>query len=174
MKVDVSLSALDVPPLDGPHELAWSYLLDAIFADAYHAGVAFLHVSVPDPALVAEVELRAELSDGRPSGDTRALALLGAMRDVPQDAERLYLLAFGMMAPAALRRLPKHPISGWSIEHRLGAYTWKARAWGAAIRWAAFRKRPDLVDRAMLAMRRDFARPGDATAYYRLGTWSRT
>lgn len=154
----------------GAHELAWSYLLDAVFADAYHAGVADLHLSLPDAALLEEVRIRAELTPQVEAARGVAYAFLDNSRTVPAGTDRLYLLATGMRRPRPAR-------SGgarWREVFGLCVYTPRARLWGVAIRWASLRGRPDLVDRATFAMRRDFVATRSPLARYRLSAWSRS
>lgn len=165
--------AIPVPP-QGQHELAWSYILDAIFADAFRTGQGRLDVWLPHEGLFDEVRLRADLSGRRGVESGRAMAFLGGMQEIPVDVRRLYLLAFGGIAPMALRRSSRAPSrSRWRKEDHLSTYTVKAMLWGIPIRLAGAARRPDLVDRATFAMRRDFASGSDPMAYYQLTTWSR-
>mgnify|MGYP001095036867 CR=1 FL=1 len=173
MKTQIEVSALPgFPDVSGPHELAWSYLLDAIFADAYHAQLGILHLQLPSPSLVAGAELRAELSSAREGSSGAGVALLGCDRTVPTGVRRVYLLRFGRLAPRGLQVLPAPDVTSWRLEHRLSTFTLKAKLWGIPIRVASGVGRPDLVDRAMFAMRQDFSRSGVASSYYRLSTWS--
>ena len=164
---------LDLPAPTGPHELAWSYLLDGIFADAYAAGVGDLRVSLPIPQLQDLVELRAALTRSVPSADGRASALLGADREA-DDGARTYVLGFGSLAARTLRRLAPPALEGWTLATELSVFTLESRLWGLPIRAAGIAGRPDLVDRGMRAMRCAFARSGHRHAYYHLAVWERS
>jgi hypothetical protein len=161
------------PPPVGPHELAWSYILDTIFADAYHTGIASLHISLPTKQLYDDVTLRAELSQTTRKNGQHALALLGKDRNVAGNYGRIYLLNFGATAPRTLQRLSVKDLPGARREYQQSLFSLKARFWGIPIRLAHAMKRPDLVDRAMFAMRRDFAQTEDPYAFYRLSIWSK-
>ena len=163
-----------LPPPTGPHELAWSYILDAVFADAYHAGVTDLDVEVPTADLDEDVQLRAELSGQQSEGSSRAVMTCRPDAVVPNEARKWYRLGFGRLAPAALRTPATAPPAGWRHRETWGYFTLAARFWGLPIRAAYVLRRPDLADRAMAAMRRRFARPGDRSAYYVLDVWSRS
>ncbi|PZA06433.1 MULTISPECIES: hypothetical protein [unclassified Meiothermus] len=163
MELEVQLNPLPgFPRLEGAHELAWSYLLDAIFADAYRAGVRRLKVVLPHPELQAGVELRSRLTP--PSGASTALALL-APAPLGQ-AERIYTLEFGPLAPASLRRTkPLRP--GKEPEQRLYVYTLRARLAGVGMRLPS----PAASDRAWRRVRQSFASPQPAPSFYRLFIW---
>lgn len=172
MRVEVAVSPLPMlPPPLGAHELAWSYLLDAVMADASGAKLGALQVSVPDAALAEEVRLRAELSC---EGERARLgaALFGAEGAIPTGTTRLYRLEFGVLAPRALRRLRTKVPDGWRCEAQLSVYRVQAKGWGGLIRLGALLGRTDLGDRAVFAMRRSFAAPGHPLAYYHLSVWS--
>ena len=162
-----------LPPPTGPHELAWSYILDAVFADAYHAGVSALDAVLPTGLLDDDVQLRAELTRPRAGSAYRAVFGCRADPSALSGAVRWYQLGFGRLAPAALRAHKVKPPTDWRREACWGYFTLAARAWGVPIRAAHTLRRPDLVDRAMAAMRGSFARPGDRGAYYVLDVWSR-
>lgn len=179
MNVEVSVSPLaGLPAPVGAHELAWSYLLDAVMADAHRLALGALHVSVPAPDLSGELQLRAALSRGeqQPAGAGVGAALLGSERTpataVPADATRLYSLEFGVLAARALRRV-RTETRGWRLEEQLSVYCLGARLWGVPIRAAALLGRADLGDRAMFGMRRTFASPRRRPAFYHLTIWGR-
>jgi len=175
MRTEIAVSALPgFPEVTGVHELAWSYLLDAIFADAYHAQLGVLHLQLPSQVLVSGAELRAALNSSREGSSGAGVAVLGLDRTVPTGVRRAYLLSFGRLAPRALQVLPASTLPSWRLEHRLSTFTLKAKLWGIPIRLASGVSRPDLVDRAMFAMRQDFSRSGVTPSYYRLSTWSQT
>jgi hypothetical protein len=158
MKLELAHTPLEgFPRLQGPHQLAWNYLLDKVFADAYHAGVGTLQLTLPSRDLVAEAELRASLTPAR--GDRTARALLGSTNDFSKRADTLYLLRYGLLA-GTLRQ----PNAGAS--HLLSVFTWRARALGLPIR--ALGRSPRLVDRASFAMREVFASDTFVPAYYHL------
>ena len=163
-----------LPPPTGPHELAWSYILDAVFADAYHAGVTDLDVQLPTADLDEDVRLRAELSRGRSEDTSRAAMTCLSDAVVPTEALKWYRLGFGRLAPASLRTPTPAPPEGWRHQESWGYFTLAARLWGLPIRGAYVLRRPDLVDRAMAGMRMRFARPGNRSAYYVLDVWSRS
>lgn len=164
MELEVQLNPLPgFPYPEGAHELAWSYLLDAIFADAYHAGVSRLEVMLPHPALVEGFELRASLTPTAPGGKT-GLALLAPGRTAK--AERTYTLEFGLLAPARLRRAkPVRP--GKEPEHSLYVYTLQAKLAGLGMRLPS----PASADWAWRAVRQNFASPQPTPSFYRLFTW---
>lgn len=163
MELEVQLNPLPgFPALEGAHELAWSYLLDAIFADAYHAGVRRLQVVLPHLDLREGVELRSRLTP--PSGDNTALVLLAP---APLGkAERTYTLEFGLLAPASLRRTqPVRP--GKEPEQRLYIYTLRSKLAGLGMRLPS----PAASDRAWRRVRQGFASPQPTPSFYRLLIW---
>ena len=162
-----------LPAPTGPHELAWSYILDAVFADAYHAEIGHLHVILPTDLLKADVEVRALASRRTPTPEGRAVADLGGGETPLDDATRVYLLGFGTMAPRALHRLGRDEPAGFTSVSHLSCFTPAARLWGIPIRLARSVDRPDLVDRGMAAMRRSFAAERDPHAYYQLSVWGK-
>ena len=162
-----------LPPPTGPHELAWSYILDAVFADAYHAGIAQLQVILPTDRLTEDVEIRALLSRRPETPGGTAVADLGGGNPSFAGANRAYLLRFGTLAPRALRSLERSAPEGLTLASNLCCFTPATRLWGIPIRFASAASRPDLVDRAMAAMRRSFGAERDPHAYYQLTTWGR-
>jgi len=161
------------PDISGAHELSWSYILDAVFADAYHAGVDRLTCTLPTKALATAVQLRADLTQvvERPAGGTAVAELTGGAPPV-ELPDRLYALSFGAAAPRRLRAGPTvRPAMALSTS--LSVFTLPARLWGVPLRLFAALRRPDLYDRASFAMRRDFARTDHVPAYYHLSVWSR-
>lgn len=174
MHVTIKHAPLPGLPLPtGPHELAWSYVLDAVFSDAYHAGIGHLQVTLPFENLVPAVEVRAQLSRGmRPSAANATADLSGSLSQVT-DATRVYLLGFGALAPRALRSIARCQTTGLTLVGHLSCLTPAARLWGIPIRLAQAMKREDLVDRSMAAMRRSFASERDPHAYYQLNVWGK-
>lgn len=173
--MELELTVRELPGLPAPrgaHQLAWAYLLDALFADAWQAGAAHLTLTLPHPELLPEVLLRAELSP--PRGDATALALLaGPDTTEPGDGPvRIYGLDFGVLAPAALRRIRPPDPAGRRLVQQLWAYTWRARLLGVPMRLANELRRPHLADRAMFSMRQGFASDEPTPAYYRLRGWA--
>ena len=160
-----------LPAPTGPHELAWSYILDAVFADAYHAGVGELQVILPTDRLTEDVEIRAQVSRRSAPGTRRAVANLAGGHGDYAAVDRAYQLRFGVMAPGVLRRVGQPRPGGLNQIMNLSCFTLAARLWGVPIRVAHAAKRPDLVDRAMAAMRRSFAAERDPYAFYQLSTW---
>jgi hypothetical protein len=154
-----------VPPPWGAHELAWSYLLDLVFADAYHSSVSALTIVVPDERLVAAVELRTRATPpGRADGAPAVAELGGApFAAVP---EPRYRLCFGVLAPPQLWR-PRCTMSA-PAGRVVSVLTARARAMGVAVRAAAALARPDLEDKAHFAMRSVFAAHSWEPAFYHL------
>lgn len=170
MKVEVSVSALaGLPAPVGAHELAWSYLLDTVFADAYHARLGTLRLALPTACLLDDVQLRAALSQGE--GEGVGVAALAAACPPVHGARRVYRLEFGVLAPGALRSTPT-ATTGLKLERQLSIYSWRARLYGVPMRLNGWRRRPDRQDRVTAAMRRLFACEGRVPAYYHLGVWS--
>lgn len=171
MRLELSISPLTgLPAPQGAHELAWSYLLDAIFADAYEQRVAVLHLDLPHNALCDNVTLRAGLTPAHPSTSGHATALLGTSSEIPTTTARLYTLSFGRLAPRSLQQHQRDTPAAYREVDTLSAFSLAARLWGVPIRLAQLARRPDLQDRAIFAMRRDFARRGPC--YYQLSTWA--
>ncbi len=148
---------------EGAHELALAHVLDAIFADAYHAGLETL-VWYGGRAWLPELELRAELTPIKPSG-LRGVIAVDSVASVV-NGERLYWIrrrgSVRALAPGAWRRVS---IAGW--------YTPKVRWWGVAIRASRLIGRADWVDRTMAGMRADFGQDGDRRAEYQLAIYQR-
>lgn len=178
MRLELSVSPLpDLPAPNGAHELAWSYLLDAIFADAYTHNIGEIHVSLPHQGLKADVQLRAELTSTSRDADGVAVALLGHQRDLAAyrgELTRAYVLTFGRLAPGTLRALSSTQDKTWEAEHSQVALSLSTLLWGVPITLANRTQCPALLDRALLAMRRDFARPLLGLYYYRLRTFQPT
>lgn len=177
LRLELSLDPrAQFPAPVGAHELAWSYLLDAVIADAYGAGISLLRVNLPAVGLEDEVQLRAALSCRTEAASPAAtgVALLGGAHLSLGDATRLYRVTFGLLAPRELRTLPVPVAAPWRLTNELSVYCLSARLWGGPIRAAALLNRPDLGDRAMFRMRRLFVRRGRHPAYYHLEFWSRS
>lgn len=175
MNITIAHSPLPgLPPPTGPHELAWSYILDAVFADAYHAGVKDMHVVLPTARLTRDVEVRAFLSQQERSPRLRAVAVLGGNSPSVDLADRVYMLGFGTLAPGGLRRLRTQPLVNMKPVGHLSCFTLSALLWGFPIRLARLANRPDLVDRALAAMRQVFATPRSPHAYYQLTVWEKS
>lgn len=173
MVVNVQVQPLaGFPEVTGAHELAWSYILDAVFADAYHAGLSALSINLPSQSLKVATELRAELSRREGDSGAEGVVLLGRSDTFPPNCRRAYSLWFGRLAPRALQRLQSRQVEGWDLQSHLSVFTLKARLWGVPIRLFKSMNRPDLVDRAMFVMRRDFASYQSTTSYYNLNIWS--
>lgn len=165
------------PELSGAHGLAWSYLLDTIFADAYHAKVASLQLVLPSAALEHEATLRVMLSPPKAAGTGEAVAALGAVPEEAGKARRLYTLHYGLLAPRHLRNLPSADpntdLVEWVCEGQLFVLTWQVRALGVSMRFWNGLRQPQLGDRAMFAMRHAFATPTPTLAFYELRSWGR-
>jgi hypothetical protein len=163
------------PPPVGAHELAWGLLLDRVFADAFHAGLATLWLTLPRPELEEPARWRGEWTPAPPGARGTGVAVLaGPAGPPPQGTARLYLLEAGPPAPAALRRaLPRQvPPRGWRLQGRWGVYGWGPRLGGVPVRLGALARRPHWADRAMRAVRAGFEHPGLEAGTYRLTVWT--
>lgn len=169
MRIDVTIDpSSTLPAPRGAHELAWSYILDEIFADAYSRGLSEMHIVLPHIELQVEVMIRAELT---PAGSSRArgLALLAGGHAPCGAGDAVYGMWLGYLAP----RGPRNAYQTGSppgTHHRLSVYTWQAFALGIPMRLGSALGRPRLVDAATFAMRRTFASERFVPAYYHL--WS--
>lgn len=178
MKVEITISPIpNLPEPTRAHELAWFYLLDAVIADAYHTRLDVLRLSLPSDVLKGEAQLRGELSQDTSGvngvGGRVGVALLGLKQVLPAEVQRAYVLHFGVLAPRALRRGKiSKKMHGWQLEQWLSIYSAQTYLHGLPIRLSLLLRRPDLYDRAMFAMRRDFVSEGRVPAYYHLSTWS--
>ncbi|MEM6430821.1 MAG: hypothetical protein AAF708_16400 [Deinococcota bacterium] len=158
----------------GAHGLAWSYLLDNLFADAYARNIANMVIVVPHAGLVTLCERRAYLSRQAPQPHAQgtAFAQLSA-QDTAEDAhiDRFYNLEHGLLAPRNLRtgRLER---PNWQVDAQLFVLTWQVKLWGAAMKLANQAQRPQLADRATFAMRRHFASARPTPSFYILRGWS--
>jgi len=173
VNVEVHVSELvHLPRIRGAHELSWSYLLDAMFADAYHAGVTRLLCFLPTAELADAVALRADLTRPGPGAcDCIAIADFAGRGITDPDAKRRYRLSFGILAPRSLRSQTKPPPQTGDPLSVLSVFTLTARLWGLPLRTysvAHFARRYDL---ASVAMRRRFASTGKVPAFYHLSTW---
>lgn len=175
MKVSVTIAPLaGLPAPVGAHELAWSYLLDAVMADAYTRELAVLHVVLPQP-LGAAVTLRAKLGTQSPqvSGGRTGVALFGSSPSLPEGTTRLYRLTFGYLA--SFTSPCPTPLSGsWHLTQQLSIYCLPAYLWGGLIRVANFFGNRALSDWAMYRMRQSFARRYRHPAFYQLTIWERS
>lgn len=205
MNVELDLKTLPAQPAPhGPHGLAWSYVLDTVFADAAHAGVDTLHLTLPHADLAEEVTLRGSLTsfagiDAQRTSTQRSVgtklepntrttktkkevrvARFGTLTpDTSKDETeetivRLYTLSYGRLAPRSLRKLNTKPTKDWCCTRTLFVFTWRARALGLPMRFFNLRNAPHRADRAMFAMRRVFASATKTPAFYRLECWERT
>lgn len=173
MKVELDIRPLPgFPRLEGAHALSWSYLLDHVFADAYTQRLETLRMVLPSPQLEEEVALRCGRAPTLTGFRGTGLAMLDGGPFPPSQAERLYGLEFGVLAPFALRsktkpttRPPHH------ANHRISVYTLQARLLGLPLRLALTLNRPDLYDRTTFRLRHAFAHQGHTPAYYHLSTW---
>lgn len=173
MRIEVEVTRVPgLPSPDGAHALAWSCILDEVFADAFMHGITDLEMVLPCEALRDAAEIRADLtSGGRTPGGTAAALLTGA-HEAPPPVSRVYVLSFGVVAPRGLRRLrPPVPVGGVP-EQTLSVLSWQARGLGIPIRLSGLLKQPNLSDRFMYVMRRRFVAPGHVPAYYHLTTWT--
>ena len=187
------------PAPSGAHGLAWSYLLDTVFAEAYHAGVRELRVVLPSAALEPEVWQRAQLSgaahESATNADTpaetpaetlvetatesRALAWLcpGAVPEnaFPEQLSYLYTLHHGYLAPAWLRRAefssPRALAERWVSAPPWYVLTWRVPLWGLLMRLSNQWQQPHWADWAMFTMRHQFMSRAAVPAFYTLRAW---
>lgn len=158
MELHLRVEALpSFPDPVGAHELAWGYLLDRVFADAYHSGVGSLSLVLPHPALAEWAQWRAEQTPAK--GGRSGFAALDGSR--PQSAERVYALRFGLLAPPVLRGRAQRGVIP-RVESRLYVYTLPALLAGLPMRLST----PRLRDVGWLGMRRHFVSEKPVAAYY--------
>lgn len=170
MQVDIEITPNPgLSRVVGAHELAWCYIFDAIFADAYATGIRELDFVLPTAALVREVELRAEMTPALPAATGTARAVLTNVR-AERGPDRVYTLHLGLTAG----RIPWHSAvrpTGYVRQSGLSVFTWRARFLGIAIRLAHALDRPALADRTMYTVRKFFIGRRTAPAYYHLSVW---
>ncbi len=166
----------NLPPPTGAHRLAWSYLLDTVFADAYHAGVQLLRVALPptfEVGLAARTGFDTHPEPRYPGSPTTASFGLAEPRESDL---RSYRLRFGLLAPASLRRQARSaapPTGPFELRGNLYVYTLRARLFGVPMRLFNMLGRPLAADRALLGLRQTFASEYPTPCYYILETWSR-
>lgn len=177
-------SPCDLPGLpnpDGAHRLAWSYLLDAVCADAYHAGVGQLDIQLP-ASFEQEIRAREPFPDTSVTGASHPAAATAATLShvAPVDGSviRYYRLRFGPLAPATLRAATSGTSGGGAppdFDHiaTLYVYTLRTRLLGVPMRLLNLLDRPQPADRALIALRYAFASTHPTPAYYLLETWAR-
>ena len=174
MKVSVVVkSPLEDAPIRGADRMAWNIILDAIFADAFHAGVREVVFFLPHCALAEDVELRGELTRGELGSRTAVVCTFPDAIPVV-DFDRVYMIDHGGL------RLRKRERTPWIAQHalrpvkQLWLYTWRSRMQGIPIRLAGLLRRPDLVDRAMYRMRLGFVSETATWSYYRLSVLAKS
>jgi hypothetical protein len=169
--IPIDLDGLPAPT--GAHALAWSYLLDAVCADAYHAGIARLDLTLP-AALADEIAARLPFVP-RPSNNG-PVATFDAGGDADPAAQRHYRLRFGLLAPRALRAhsAGQSAPSGFALANTLYVYTLHTRLLGIPMRLFNMMARPQPADRALIALRYSFASDRPTPSTYLLETWHRT
>lgn len=159
-----------LPDPVGAHHLAWSYLLDAVCADAYHAGVTELELALP-AAFAAEIEARrpfpGSVAPSASGGTATAVLAVGGPR---AEQSRHYRLRFGALAPAALRASTRVGVADPEFElvARLHVYTLRTRLLGVPMRLLNLLERPRPADRALIALRHAFASHRPTPSYYLL------
>lgn len=172
--VDVTVRAgSGLPRPEGAQALAWGLLLDRIFADAFHAGVATLTFVLPRPELAEAVQVRAELTAPQAEARDLGVACLAGEPFVVAGAVRLYTLESSRPASPAWRRAlpPLQPLTGWRLDGATGLYGWGPRLLGVPVRLAAVLRHPRSADAAMRAVREGFERQGTGPATFRLKVW---
>jgi hypothetical protein len=158
----------------GAHGLAWSYLLDNLFADAYAHNVTTMTVVLPHQGLVALCERRAHLSAqaALPHAGGTALAQFAPTNAFGElRVDRFYSLEHGLLAPRHLRT-DQVKRTNWQLDAQLFVLTWQVKLWGAAMKLLNQAQRPQLADRATFAMRRYFASATPTPSFYILRGWS--
>jgi hypothetical protein len=159
------------PATAGPLEPAWTYLLDEIFSDAWHANLDELRVVLPSEKLAPAVRLRAGLTPTRKGATGSGIALLAPHIQSDPQAVRTYICEYGPFAPRVLRSGSMPPPGAVRVR-QLSVLTWRARAWGLLMRIGAARGMPALTDRATAAARSRFA-GGRGPSFCRLSVWTR-
>jgi len=164
------------PAPEGAHGLAWSYLLDNIFADAYAHHLERLVLVLPHAALEPLCYTRAALSRSSVAerGQANGAGLAALTPDVPASLagyDRFYSLDYGLLAPAPWRER-RHTPDDWQLDAQLYVLTWQVKLWGLAMKLLNQAGRPHLADRATFAMRAAFASPLPTPSFYQLRGWS--
>lgn len=162
-----------VPDLIGAHKLAWSYLLDYIFADTYHHHVDILELSVPNLGVAREVNERTTVTPSSSRSVSSAFAQLSFSNDMPPQAQRIYRLHFGVLAPVSLRRHHRPTVlAGRTRVASLYVYTWQALMLGIPMRLGNALSCPHWADRSLAKIRQTFTTTDSCPAFYRLDTWT--
>ena len=169
-------AVVGLPGVQGAHEWAWALLLDRVFADAFHARVAGLRLTLPSVELAERARLRGSLGAGpaQAAGWAAAWLVGGPPGPSTVGADRLYTLEAAGWAPRGVRALlpPVQAARGWRLDQVWGFYGWQARWLGVPLRAAQVLRRPDWADRVTHAVRPRFATRGRSPAYYRLKLWT--
>lgn len=177
LALDIDLRPLEgYPQPEGAHGLAWSYLLDNIFADAYAHHLAHLVMVLPHAALEPLCHTRAALSVSTVAerGQAQGTGLAALTPDVPASLtgyDRFYSLDYGLLAPSPWRE-HRHTPDDWQLDAQLYVLTWQVKVWGLAMKLLNQVNRPHLADRATFAMRAAFASPLPTPSFYELRGWS--
>lgn len=148
--------------LEGPHELAWSMMLDVIYADAYRHDIGDIRFAVGIDELHEEIALREGFA--RHNTADHAAAWL-CKQGVAADEHRLYLVervGDSVQIPAK-----------WALDRTYYVFTWRARWMGVFIRLAQALRQPQWVDKAMYRMRKVFFSERATPSYYKLHIWTR-
>lgn len=175
MNLDVEVAPRShMPAVTGPHELSWSYILDAVFADAYRQRLGSLSVVLPLASLEPHVTMRSEPASLADHRQGRGLALLAGRRELGTGTpDLLYLLDFGSAYLPPRRAAPPGEHGAWRLEWSLDVMSLRSRLVGLTIRAALLSGRKDLADRASFHMRRHFASERTTFSRYRLTAWVR-
>lgn len=177
LHLDIDIRPLEgYPQPNGAHGLAWSYLLDNIFADAYAHHLARLVLVLPHAALEPLCQTRAALSVSSVAerGQAQGTGLAALTPDVPASLtsmDRFYSLDYGLLAPSPWRE-HRHTPDNWQLDAQLFVLTWQVKVWGLAMKLLNQANRPHLADRATFAMRAAFASPTPTPSFYELRGWS--
>jgi len=177
LHVDIDIRPLEgYPQPEGAHGLAWSYLLDNIFADAYAHHLERLVMVLPHEALEPLCHARATLSRSNIAerGKAQGSGLAALTPDVPASLEemtRFYSLDYGLLAPSPWRE-HRHTPDDWQLDAQLYVLTWQVKMWGFAMKILNQINRPHLADRATFAMRASFASALPTPSFYELRGWS--
>jgi hypothetical protein len=172
VNVEVDESIGFPAPTDG-HNLAWGYILDSVFADAYLQGISELTVWLPRYEISRMAQTRAASMGTRPHKLRLPAAFCRHDRAALAGISRLYRLQPGTLLrqPTTYRRA-SIPLFGWRMEQILYVYTWRAVMWGVSSRVATRVIGNHLADTCHYSMRQAFTSPVVTPAFYVLSIWS--
>ncbi|MCY0899347.1 MAG: hypothetical protein OWU33_10520 [Firmicutes bacterium] len=143
--------------------LAWQYLLDIMLNDAYRAHLRHLEVYSRWDSWVAGrgIESSAPGSTEVPSDGIALLAVPWPVRAFTLSFQRAYVLSDGWVSPTSLG-------PGYQLDQQYFLGTWRAQLAGGLMRVGEVLRRPELVDRAVWRVRREFLSATPTLARYKL------